>query len=65
MELILAAINAKFIHSSLAIRCLKAAAGPWKDRIQTAEYTINQDPDFILDDLYQKQPRAKSEGKRS
>ena len=58
MELILAAINAKFIHSSLAIRCLKAAAGPWKDRIQTAEYTINQDPDFILDDLYQKQPRA-------
>ncbi len=56
MKIILAAVNAKFIHSNLAVYSLKAAAGVCEERIEIGEYTINQQTDEILKDLYKKQP---------
>ena len=55
MKIILATLNAKYIHTNLAIRYLKAAARPEFDP-QLAEYTI-KDPAFnIVSDLFQKKP---------
>lgn len=55
MHIILATLNAKYIHTNLAIRYLKASARPSFD-IELAEYTI-KDPAFnIVSDLFQKKP---------
>lgn len=56
MKTILVAINAKYIHSNLAVYCLRAYAKPYLEEIEIAEYTINQPTDTILMDLYQKKP---------
>ena len=56
MKVILTAINAKYIHSNLAVYSLRAYAKPYKDEIEIAEYTINQQVDDILMDLYKKKP---------
>ena len=56
MNIVLAAINAKYIHSNLAVYSLRAYAQQYKDEIQIAEYTINQQIDVILMDLYKKKP---------
>ena len=42
MKLLLAAINAKYIHSNPAVHSLKACAGEWASAVEIAEYTINQ-----------------------
>ena len=44
--LLLAAVNAKYIHSNLGVYSLKAYAEQQPDvcRIELAEYTINQMP---------------------
>lgn len=56
MNIILTAINAKYIHSNLAVYSLRAYAKPYLSEVQIAEYTINQQEDEILMDLYKKQP---------
>lgn len=56
MNTILTAINSKYIHSNLAVYNLRAYAKEYKDEIQIAEYTINQQVDEILMDLYKKKP---------
>lgn len=56
MKVVLTAINAKYIHSNLAVYSLKAFAKPYKEEIVIAEYTINQQLDDILMDLYKKKP---------
>lgn len=56
MKIVLTAINAKYIHSNLAVYSLRAYAKPYKDEIEIAEYTINQQLDDILMDLYKKKP---------
>ena len=54
MKILLTAINAKYIHSNLAVYSLKAYA---KDPgVEIAEYTINQTVDSILGSLYEKRP---------
>ena len=40
---ILTAINSKYIHSNLAVYCLRAYAKPYIDEVEIAEYTINHD----------------------
>lgn len=55
MKIVLATLNAKYIHTNLAIRYLKASAYP-EFIPELAEYTI-KDPAFnIVSDLFQKQP---------
>lgn len=56
MNVILVAINAKYIHSNLAVYSLRAYAEEYRDQIIIAEYTINQQVDDILMDLYKKKP---------
>lgn len=61
MKVLLAAVNAKYIHSNLAVYSLRAYAlqrcdGICPREIEIAEYTINQPPDEILMDIYGHQP---------
>ena len=60
MKFLLAALNAKYIHSNPAIYSLRAyaaAQAPEAEReVELAEYTINQKPEDILTDLYERQP---------
>ena len=56
MKLLLAAVNAKYIHSNLAVYSMKAYCRAFADHIELAEYTINQQEDEILQDLYRKKP---------
>ena len=58
MNIVLTAINAKYIHSNLAVYSLRAYAKAYKDEIMIAEYTINQQTDDILTDLYKKKPNV-------
>ena len=56
MKILLAAVNAKFIHTNPAVRSLRAYAAAAGYSSGIAEYTINQSRDFILADLYRLQP---------
>ena len=56
MNILLAAINAKYIHSNLAVYSLRAYAGKYTEEIEIAEYTINQPMDDILMDIYTHRP---------
>lgn len=56
MNIVLAAINAKYIHSNLAVYSLRAYVGAYEEHISIAEYTINQQQDEILMDLYKRKP---------
>ncbi|ADL02984.1 B12-binding domain-containing radical SAM protein [Lacrimispora saccharolytica] len=67
MKFLLVALNAKYIHSNPAVYSLKAYAEAHvkepelKDgrfRIETQEYTINNQPDEILKDIYLRKPDA-------
>ena len=52
MKILLAACNAKYIHSNLAVYDLKVYASAYEDDIFLKEYTINQTKDEILKDIY-------------
>lgn len=52
MKLLLAACNAKYIHSNLAIYNLRAYAEKYQECIALREYTINQQKDEIMRDIY-------------
>ena len=56
MKAVLAAVNAKYIHSNLAVYCLKAYAKQQGEEVTLREYTINQNLEEILKGLYQEQP---------
>lgn len=57
MKLLLVAINAKYIHSNPAIYSLRGYAGEEAAKqIELAEYTINQQLQDILEDIYRRKP---------
>ena len=56
MKILLAACNAKYIHSNLAVYNLKSCSGEYSFRVVVKEYTINQIRDDILKDIYLEQP---------
>lgn len=56
-KVILAALNAKYIHSNLALRYLSCFQNNnQKHHVETMEFTINQRLDFIAEELFRKQP---------
>ncbi|MGM7682347.1 B12-binding domain-containing radical SAM protein [Cytobacillus sp. Hm23] len=55
MNVVLSTLNAKYIHTSLSIRYLKAYAEPEYD-VQLAEYTIKDPAMNIVTDIYRKKP---------
>ena len=56
MKIVLAAINAKYIHSNLAVYSLKAYAKEFAEHIIIGEYTINNRADYILEQIYKQKP---------
>ena len=56
MKILLAACNAKYIHSNLAVYNLKSCSGKYSPNVVIKEYTINQIRDDILKDIYLEQP---------
>ena len=57
--ILLVGINAKYIHSNLGVYCIQAYArkrGITDKDLQIKEYTINQEVDFILGDIYLQKP---------
>lgn len=59
MKCLLVAVNAKYIHSNPGILCLKKYYDKYGDcdvQVDTSEYTINQQIDFIVSDIYRQRP---------
>ncbi|HCR83550.1 B12-binding domain-containing radical SAM protein [Muricomes intestini] len=58
MKVLLTAVNAKYIHSNLAVYSLKGYASEYSENIGISEYTINQGTDEILADIYRQAPEV-------
>lgn len=56
MKILLTAINAKYIHSNLAVYSLSAYAKAYSSQIRIAEFTINNYTDDILQAIYKEKP---------
>ncbi len=56
MKILLAAVNAKYIHASLALHSLRMYAKDYTDQIEICEFTINMQGEDILEQLYRKKP---------
>ena len=55
---LLVGINAKYIHTTLAVRSLQANAGKYRKDVEIAEYTINHRREEIFQDIYRRKPEA-------
>lgn len=56
MNILLVAINAKYIHSNPAVFSLKSCAGEYQSHVDVVEFTINQQSSYILSEIYKKRP---------
>ena len=56
MKVLLTAINAKYIHSNLAVYSLSKYVKDRGHNVDIAEYTINQNMDEILSDIFLRKP---------
>lgn len=56
MKILLTAINAKYIHSNLAVYSLQTYAAAHGHKIERAEYTINNQLEDILEKIYRQKP---------
>lgn len=57
MKFLLVGINARYIHSNPAIYSLRAYAGEkYRECVELAEYTINNQKEEILADLFRRKP---------
>lgn len=57
MEIVLATLNAKYIHSSFGLRCLRASLGKWRDHSVIRELTIQERPIDVVERLLADQPK--------
>jgi radical SAM superfamily enzyme YgiQ (UPF0313 family) len=56
MKILLTAINAKYIHTNLAVYSLRAYAKKYKSQIKIVEFTINNYLEDILQAIYKEKP---------
>ena len=56
MNIILVAINAKFIHSSLAVHSLYSYLSEEKEHVLIKEFTVNHPEDLIISELFKLKP---------
>lgn len=56
MKFLLTAMNAKYIHSNLAVYSLRGYAKKHGIQAELAEYTINHQMEMILEQLYRRKP---------
>lgn len=57
-KVLLTAINAKYIHSNLAVYALKANAGAYAEHVEIVEYTVNHLREEILQGIYRRSPKV-------
>ena len=55
-EILLVAINAKYIHSNLAVQSIRGVLEENGYKARVKEYTINNRVEDILDDIYMEKP---------
>ncbi|HCC07494.1 MAG TPA: B12-binding domain-containing radical SAM protein [Clostridiales bacterium] len=56
MKTLLVAINSKFIHSGMGVHCIKAYVEDHGESVEIGEYTINNNEDMIVQDIYKRKP---------
>lgn len=56
MKILLGAINAKYIHSNLAVYSLRANLGQYKEYVTLKEYTINHKREDVIKSIYEERP---------
>ncbi len=56
-DIVLSTLNAKFAHSSLALRCLFANLGELRERAEIREFIWNQRPCDIAEEILQQKPK--------
>jgi len=56
MKVLLVSLNAKFVHTSLAIRYLQAYCRQEFPEIRIREFTINEDPGEVMAEIYREEP---------
>jgi len=56
-DIVLATLNAKYIHASFGLRCLMANLGELRERACMAEFIINQQPLEIAEAIVAHEPR--------
>ncbi|MEZ4270933.1 MAG: DUF4080 domain-containing protein [Myxococcota bacterium] len=57
MEIVLATINAKYIHAAFGLRYLQANLGPWRQRSALMEFTSEEKPVDIVERIVQQAPK--------
>src|SRR5512142_1392466 len=57
-EIVLATLNAKYLHASLGLRCLLANLGELRGRARLMEFTLDQRPADIAERLLAERPRV-------
>ena len=55
-KILLVAINAKYIHSNLAVHSIRGVLDANGHKTEIREYTINNQIEDILDDIYIRKP---------
>ena len=58
MKILLVAVDAKYIHSNLAIYNLQAYAKEYREIVSRKEFTINQQEEMILAELFHEQAQV-------
>jgi radical SAM superfamily enzyme YgiQ (UPF0313 family) len=56
IKILVTAVNAKYIHSNLAIYSLRANAGEYKKYVELAEFSINHRTEEIIKGIYKRKP---------
>ncbi len=56
MNILLVAVNAKYIHSNPAVHSLKCCAKEYASLVVIKEFTINQEPSHIVREIYKAHP---------
>lgn len=58
MKILLVAVNSKYIHSNPAVYSLKSCIGEYESFVEVAEFTINQQRSYILQEIYKRHPKV-------
>ncbi len=56
IKTLLVAVNAKYIHTSLAVRSIAMYCKENNTNVNTKEFTINNDEDTIINEIYKEKP---------
>lgn len=57
MDIVLATLNAKYIHASFGLRCLRANLGAWREQCALVELTIQERPADVVERLLAERPK--------